>query len=88
MLYFIVDTQLPPILSLKLNELGFDASHTTYFTNGHLLSDLQIRKIAIAENRIIVSKDSDFWDYYLLKGSPPKVFLFSSTSIIKIPFTR
>ena len=32
-------------------------------------------KIAIAQNRIIVTKDSDFFDRYLLKGAPPKVLL-------------
>lgn len=75
MLRFIVDTQLPPSLTAKLIEWGFDAIHTTSFDNRDLLSDSNIRKIAIEQNRIIITKDTDFWEYYLVKNSPPKVFL-------------
>ncbi len=81
MLRFIVDTQLPPSLAIKLNDWGFDAIHTTTFDNGHLLSDSNIRKIAIEQNRIIITKDTDFWEYYLVKNSPPKVFLLELGNI-------
>ncbi|MEK7254078.1 MAG: DUF5615 family PIN-like protein [Bacteroidota bacterium] len=73
MLKFIVDTQLPPRLAKFLASKGFDAIHTTHFPNGHLLTDADIIKIAIQDDRIIVSKDSDFFDNYILKGAPPKV---------------
>lgn len=72
---FIVDTQLPPKLAKALSGKGFQAVHTTYYTEGQLLKDYQIREIASKENRIIVTKDVDFFDYYLLKGPPPKVLL-------------
>ncbi len=72
---FIVDTQLPHRLAKFLSEKGFDTIHTTFFPQGHLLDDNSIRKIAIAENRIIVSKDSDFFDYFLIKGTPPRILL-------------
>jgi len=75
MLSFIVDTQLPPALSRWLREQGCNAIHTTYFPAGHLLTDVQIRAIAVQENRIVVTKDNDFFENYLLKGVPPKVFL-------------
>lgn len=51
----------------------FDAIHTTYFSEGHLLQDADIAKIAIEENRIIVTKDSDFPDSFFLKGPPPRI---------------
>ena len=72
---FLIDTQLPPKLATYLRSKGFHSIHTTYFENGHLLDDKRIIEIAIQENRIIVTKDSDFLDNYLLKGSPPKVLL-------------
>ena len=75
MIKFIVDTQLPPILSKFLRNKGFDAIHTTDFTNGHLLQDDEIIQLSIQENRIIITKDSDFLDHFLLKGTPPKVML-------------
>lgn len=75
MLKFIVDTQLPPKLAKFLNVKGCDAIHTTFFPDGHLLQDKEIREIAIQENRIIVTKDNDFYDGYLAKGTPPQVLL-------------
>jgi predicted nuclease of predicted toxin-antitoxin system len=75
MLKFIVDTQLPPLLAKYLHQKGYDAVHTTHFLDGHLLQDEQITIIAIAESRIVVTKDSDFLDHYMLHGVPPNVLL-------------
>ena len=72
---FIVDTQLPPALVRFLKTKGFDAIHPTHFPVGHLLDDERIREIAIAGDRIIVSKDSDFFNSYLVQGIPPKILL-------------
>ncbi|MFN4147025.1 MAG: DUF5615 family PIN-like protein [Runella sp.] len=81
MLSFIIDTQLPPILALFLKEKGFDSTHTTDYPKAQFLSDAEIRTIAISEHRIIVTKDSDFVDYYWLYGSPPKILLVSCGNI-------
>ena len=78
---FIVDTQLPPKLSTFLNGIGHNSWHTTDYPNGHLLKDKEIRQIAIDEDRIIISKDNDFFDHFLLKGSPPKVLLVALGNI-------
>jgi predicted nuclease of predicted toxin-antitoxin system len=78
---FIIDTQLPPALAKFLTEKGFDAMHTTFFADGHLLQDDEIIHIAVDENRIITTKDSDFLDNYLLRGSPPKVLLLQFGNI-------
>lgn len=82
MLKFIVDTQLPPKLAYVLNDWGAGAIHTTYFDEGHLLDDASIRNIAVMENRIVVTKDADFRDYFFLKGSPPKVLLIRTGNIL------
>jgi predicted nuclease of predicted toxin-antitoxin system len=74
-LKFIVDTQLPPLLAEVLKSKGYDIIHTTNFSKGHLLNDSEIRTIAVEEKRIIITKDKDFFDYYLLKGAPPKILL-------------
>lgn len=81
MLRFIVDTQLPPKLARLLSSWGFDAIQTTFFPNGHLLSDAEIIEIAIAEERIVITKDSDFLDNYLLRGTPPSVLLLQFGNI-------
>lgn len=72
---FIIDTQLPPALARWMRNQGCNAVHTTYFSSGHLMADVQIRTIAVQENRIVVTKDNDFFENYLLKGIPPKVLL-------------
>ena len=61
------------MLATYLRWKGFDAVHTTHFPEGHLFQDADIAKIATEENRIIVTKDSDFPDSFFLKGPPPRV---------------
>jgi predicted nuclease of predicted toxin-antitoxin system len=78
---FLVDTQLPPRLARHLSSKGHDSIHTTFFPEGQFLKDDEIIEIAKNENRIIISKDSDFIDNYLLKGSPPKVMLLEFGNI-------
>ena len=39
---FLIDTQLPPKLAKYLSSKGYDAIHTTFFPNGHLLGDDEI----------------------------------------------
>ncbi|MEM6804138.1 MAG: DUF5615 family PIN-like protein [Bacteroidota bacterium] len=78
---FIVDTQLPPKLATYISELGNDCIHTTHFPDGHLLGDNQIIEIAKTQNRIVISKDSDFTEYFMLKGAPPQVLLIEFGNI-------
>jgi predicted nuclease of predicted toxin-antitoxin system len=81
MLKFIIDTQLPPKLARFLATKGSDAIHTTFFPDGHLLQDKEIRAIAIQEHRIIITKDNDFFDSYLAQGAPPCVLLLQFGNI-------
>lgn len=60
MTQFLVDTQLPPRLAAFLKDKGHDAKHTVDYPNGVMLTDKEIRTIAEKENRVIISKDSDF----------------------------
>jgi len=78
---FMVDTQLPPRLASFLESKGHDCIHTTHFENGHLLQDADIIVIAVDQERTIISKDSDFSDYYYLKGAPPKILLLQFGNI-------
>ena len=78
---FIVDTQLPPKLASYLSEKENDCIHTTSFPEGHLLKDTQIIEIAKNDDRIIITKDSDFTEYFMLRGAPPKVLLIEFGNI-------
>jgi predicted nuclease of predicted toxin-antitoxin system len=72
---------LPPKLAKYLRDKGFPAVHTTYFPNGHLFDDTVIIEIAIRDNQIIITKDSDFLDNFLLNGVPPKVLMLQFGNI-------
>lgn len=72
---FIVDTQLPISLCKYLRNKGHDTIHTFDCPNQEYTEDKEISEIAKNENRIIITKDSDFHDAYLVKGAPPRILL-------------
>ncbi len=78
---FLVDTQLPPVLATYLRRKGWDAVHTTDYPKAQFLADAEIRSIATAENRIVITKDEDFANYFWTKGSPPRVLLLTVGNI-------
>jgi len=80
-LRFIVDTQLPPSLAEFFKRRGFDAIHVIDCPQGALTSDKEIINIACEESRVVITKDSDFRDYYFLKGYPPAVLLLQIGNI-------
>lgn len=72
---FIAGTQLPlSICQVLFEKFNVVCLHTTHYENGHLMADKQIRKISIEENFIVIKKDKDFADHFLLFGPPPKIF--------------
>jgi len=81
MLRFIVDTQLPPALAVFLKKKDFDATHVIEYPQREFTTDNEIISIAIRENRIVVSKDIDFFDHFLLKSYPPAILLLQVGNI-------
>ncbi len=52
-----------------------------------LTSDNEIRAIAELENRIVITKDNDFFDSYILRKSPQRLLLISTGNIVnKVSF--
>jgi predicted nuclease of predicted toxin-antitoxin system len=74
---FLVDAHLPRRLVLRLREAGHDAVHTLDLPNGNRTSDAQVNAISIAEQRVVITKDSDFVDSFLLQKLPWKLLLVS-----------
>jgi predicted nuclease of predicted toxin-antitoxin system len=81
MFRFIVDTQLPPSLAEFFRRRGLDATHVIDYFSGALMTDDEIISVAIKESRIVVSKDDDFFDYFLLKNYPPAILLLKLGNI-------
>lgn len=70
---FIVDAQLPYEIAILLRKKGFDAVHTDDMPNRARTSDSEIRALAKNEGRIVITKDSDFFDSYILSKSPSRL---------------
>jgi len=79
---FIIDAQLPFGLKKILIELGQDAIHTDDLSTKEKTTDNQIREISEKENRIVITKDSDFVDSFYIKRIPKKLLLVSTGNIV------
>lgn len=82
MIKFFVDAQLPFTLALFLKSKNFDVKHTNNLPNKDRTTDHEIRAIAKEENRIVITKDNDFFDSYILSKSPARLLLISTGNII------
>jgi len=78
---FIIDAQLPFALSKYLEKKGFDVIHTDDLPNKEYTTDNEIRAISVKENRIVITKDSDFLDSFYVNAIPPKLLLVSTGNI-------
>jgi len=81
MFRLLVDTQLPPSLAEFFRRRGYDSTHVTDYPSGALTQDDEIISIATHEKRIIVTKDIDFFDYFLLNNYPPAILLLQLGNI-------
>ncbi len=86
---FIVDAQLPKSLADFLNSAGFDSIHTLELPSRNHTTDYVITLKADEESRIVISKDSDFLDSFILYGKPAKLLLvktgnLTNTELLKL----
>ncbi len=79
---FIIDEQLPVLLSEWLNSKGHDAVHILTLGTSKSIPDHVISELSIAEQRIVITKDEDFFDSFVLKRKPYKL-IFITTGNIK-----
>ena len=77
---FLVDAQLPKRFANWLNEAGQDALHTLDLPKKNLSSDSEIIARARQDGRIVISKDADFVQSFLITGEP-QLLLISTGSI-------
>lgn len=69
---FLVDAQLPRSLAAFLRYKGFDVVHTSELPDGDKTTDAEINRLSLSEERIVISKDGDFYDSYTTKKEPYK----------------
>ena len=79
---YLVDANLPFKLALNLRNKGFDVIHTDDLPHKEQTSDQEIRQISVEQDRIVISKDSDFLDSHIIIGVPKKFLYISTGNII------
>jgi predicted nuclease of predicted toxin-antitoxin system len=78
---FLVDAQLPRRLAALLEQAGHDATHTLDLPLGNRTTDTVINQLSRNEERVVVTKDADFVDSFLLRQEPWKLLLVSTGNI-------
>ncbi|MEB3220791.1 MAG: DUF5615 family PIN-like protein [Candidatus Sericytochromatia bacterium] len=78
---FLVDAQLPYRLALAIRQQGHDAVHTRELPNGNRTTDAEVNLISLEQERVVVTKDADFVESFLLQGAPHKLLLISTGNI-------
>jgi predicted nuclease of predicted toxin-antitoxin system len=71
---FIVDAQLPRKFVIWLNGAGHDGLHTLDLPKKNLTSDKELTEFAVSQGRIVISKDDDFVQAFLINGEPSLKF--------------
>jgi predicted nuclease of predicted toxin-antitoxin system len=79
---FLIDANLPFKLALLLKNKGYEIIHTDNLKNKERTTDNEIRKIALEENYIVVTKDTDFFDSHLINKVPPKLLFVTTGNIV------
>jgi len=78
---FLIDAQLPRRLVTQLQRAGLEAIHTLDLPAGNRTRDRVINELSIKEQYVVVTKDSDFVQSFLLRQEPWKLLLVSTGNI-------
>lgn len=78
---FTVDAHLPPGLCAVLQAAGHDAIHTRQLPAENRTTDEVINALSLREQRVVVTKDTDFYHSHLLHGRPWKLLLVRTGNI-------
>lgn len=72
---FLMDAQLPRRFANWLKDAGHDALHTLDLPRKNLTPDGEVIARAMQEGRVVVSKDADFVQSFLISGEPPLLLI-------------
>lgn len=78
---FLVDAQLPIRLTRLLQEAGHDTLHTRELPQQNATSDSIINSLSFQQERVVITKDSDFVDSFLTMQQPYKLLLVTTGNI-------
>ena len=72
---FLIDAQLPRRFADWLTEAGHDALHTLDLPLKNRTPDQEIVSRALKDGRVVISKDEDFVQAFLINGQPPLLLI-------------
>lgn len=78
---FLVDAQLPVRLARLLQAAGYDAIHTKDLPQQNATTDAEINPISLQQSRIVITKDTDFFNSFLIRQQPYKLLQFTTGNI-------
>jgi predicted nuclease of predicted toxin-antitoxin system len=78
---FLVDAHLPRGLCAMLARHGHDATHTLELPAKNATKDHLINQTSLDDQRVVISKDRDFFYTHLLLGRPWKLVLVKTGNI-------
>jgi predicted nuclease of predicted toxin-antitoxin system len=78
---FLVDAHLPPGLCIQLQAAGHGAVHTHQLSAQNRTSDEALNQLSVKEQRVVITKDTDFYYSHLLHGKPWKLLLVRTGNI-------
>jgi len=78
---FLIDAHLPPSLRRVFEAAGHDAIHTLDLPGQNAAKDGILNKVSMEEQRVVVSKDTDFYYSHLLHGRPWKLVLIRTGNL-------
>lgn len=84
----LLDAHLPRRLAHFLSSQGHDALHTLDMPDGNRTTDDVLISFANAEERIVVTKDSDFVISFYLSHTPLRLLLVSTGNISNVDLER
>jgi predicted nuclease of predicted toxin-antitoxin system len=78
---FVVDAHLPPGLCDLLQAAGHDALHTRQLSAQNRTTDEALNTLSVNEQRVVITKDTDFYYSHVLHGKPWKLLLVRTGNI-------
>jgi predicted nuclease of predicted toxin-antitoxin system len=78
---FLIDAQLPRRLAYWLRNAGYEAIHTLDLPGSNRTQDEQINRLSLEQQWIVITKDKDFVNSFLIRGQPDKLLLLATGNI-------
>jgi predicted nuclease of predicted toxin-antitoxin system len=81
---FLVDAQLPRRLAYRLRDAGHDVLHTLDLPASNRTTDAETNQLSTRDLRVVITKDTDFVDSFLLFHRPHKLLLVSTGNVTNV----